>query len=167
MSESVVSIVGFVGSDPEARDVGDGVQVTTFRVASTPRRWNNKDRTWVDAPTNWFTVNAWRTLGRNCAASLHKGDAVTVHGKLSTQVWVDAHGVERQTMVVDAASVGPDLNRGRCVFERVHGEGIDREALARANVELGVGGPQVSSDGETIEELVADGEEEGLLEEAV
>ncbi len=167
MSESYVNIAGFVGSDLESRDVGDGVAVTTFRVASTPRRWNNKDRSWVDAPTNWYTVNAWRTLGRNCLTSLHKGDPVTVYGKLSSQVWTDANGVERQTMVVEAASAGPDLNLGRSTFERVRAEGIDRDELARTNVEMGLGGPQVSSDGETVDEMVVDTDTGELLDEAV
>ncbi len=167
MNESYVNIAGFVGTDLESRVVGEGVSVVTFRVASTPRRWNNADRSWVDGETNWYTVNAWRMLGRNCLDSLSKGDPVTLYGKLSCQVWTDNNGKQQQTMVVEAATVGPDLNRGRSVFTRTFADPIDDKELAEANGALGVGGPQVSSDGRTIEDLVVDTETGELLDEAV
>ncbi|MFS3127848.1 single-stranded DNA-binding protein [Nocardioides sp. Bht2] len=156
MNENYINISGFIGTDVETRVLGDGVTVATFRVASTPRRWSNRDRTWMDAETNWYTVNAWRQLGRNCAESLQKGDAVALYGKLTTQVWTAADGASRPVMVVDAAVIGHDLNRGRSSFERTVVEGIDERALAEINSGYGVGGGQVSSDGETIEELVGE-----------
>lgn len=154
MNENYLNISGFVGTEIETRVLGDGVSVATFRVASTPRRWNSRDRSWNDAETNWYTVNCWRQLGRNCADSLRKGDAVALYGKLTTQVWTAPDGTIKQVMVVDAAVIGHDLNRGRSTFERTVGEGVDEQALAEINSGYGVGGAQVSSDGETVEELV-------------
>lgn len=154
MNENYINISGFIGTDVETRVLGDGVSVATFRVASTPRRWNNRDRSWMDAETNWYTVNAWRQLGRNCVDSLQKGDAVALYGKLTTQVWTAADGTPRQVMVVDAAVIGHDLNRGRSSFERTVAEGVDERVLAEINSGYGVGGSQVSSDGQTLEELV-------------
>lgn len=157
MNENYLNITGFVGTEVETRVLGDGVTVATFRVASTPRRWNSRDRSWSDAETNWYTVNCWRQLGRNCAESLRKGDPVVLYGKLTTQVWTAPDGVARQVMVVDAAVIGHDLNRGRSSFERTVGEGVDERALAEINSGYGVGGAQVSSDGETIEEMAEAG----------
>ena len=153
MNENYIHIVGYVGTPVETRIVGEGSTVAKFRVASTPRRWNSQSREWVDAETNWYTVNAWRMLGRNCEASLTKGDAVTVYGKITTQVWRGDDGEERQTMVVDASHVGHDLNRGRAEFTRNVRSADDRE-LAESNGRMGVGGPQVSSDGLTLDEMV-------------
>lgn len=154
MNENYLNVSGYVGTDVHIRMVGEGTTVASFRVASTPRRWNNQERQWIDLPTNWYTVNAWRMLGRNCADSLKIGDAVTVYGKLTTQVWTDDAGSERQTMVLDAAYVGHDLNKGSATFERNPVGGIDHNELAGANVALGVGGPQVSSDGQVLDDLV-------------
>ncbi|WP_235737853.1 single-stranded DNA-binding protein [Nocardioides alcanivorans] len=154
MNESYVNICGYLGNEVETRMVGELNSVATFRVASTPRRWSAKEREWVDAATNWYTVNAWRTLGRNCADSLKKGDAVTIYGKLSTQVWRDENGNDRQTMVVDAAYVGHDLNRGCSTFVRSTAESVDPGRLAAANGALGVGGPQMSSDGKVLADMV-------------
>jgi len=166
MNENYLNVSGYVGTQVETRVLGEGTTVATFRVASTPRRWNNKDREWVDAETNWYTVNAWRVLGRNCADSLNVGDAITVYGKLTTQVWRDSTGVDRQTMVVDAAYVGHDLNRGRSAFERNSSDGADVNELAAANAALGIGGPQVGSDGKMLADLVAEeAEEAGVADE--
>lgn len=154
MNENYLNISGYVGTEVVTKVLGEGTTVATFRVASTPRRWNAQDRQWVDAQTNWYTVNAWRMLGRNCAESLKIGDAVTVYGKVTTQVWRDNTGLERQTMVVDAAYVGHDLNKGSAVFERNAADGIDTNELAETNVKLGIGGPQVGSDGKTLSDLV-------------
>lgn len=154
MNENYLNVSGYVGTDVHTRIVGEGATVASFRVASTPRRWNNQERQWVDSPTNWYTVNAWRMLGRNCADSLKIGDAVAVYGKLTTQVWTDDAGMERQTMVLDAAYVGHDLNKGSTIFERNPVGGIDHNALAGSNVALGIGGPQVGSDGQTLNDLV-------------
>ena len=166
MNENYVNIAGFVGTDVEARTVGEGATVATFRVASTPRRWSSKEREWIDGETNWYTVNAWRMLGRNCCDSLRKGDPITLYGKLSVQVWRDDAGNERSTLVVDAACIGHDLNRGRSTFERVMPEEVDTNSLAASNASLGVGGPQVSSDGTTIDDLVDRVEADGVIAQA-
>ena len=44
MNETYVTFMGWLGSDVETREVGDAT-VATFRVGSTPRRYNRKDRT--------------------------------------------------------------------------------------------------------------------------
>ena len=60
-------------------------QCASFRVGSTPRYLRNG--TWVDGQTSWFTVNCWRSLGRNVAESVRRGDAVVVHGRVRVDVW--------------------------------------------------------------------------------
>jgi single-strand DNA-binding protein len=117
MHETYVTLCGWLGGNVDLRDAG-GVPVASFRVASTPRRYQRRTETWEDGETQWYTVNAWRTLGEHCAASLRRGDPVVVHGKLSAHTWTTKAGVEVTTFDVEAALVGHDLNRGTSEFRR-------------------------------------------------
>ena len=117
MNETFVTLCGWLGGDVAMRDAG-GVPVATFRVASTPRRYQRKTDSWEDGDTQWYAVNAWRALGENCERSLHRGDPVVVHGKLSAHVWTNKAGLEVTTFEVEAAFVGHDLNRGTSAFAR-------------------------------------------------
>lgn len=115
MNETQVTLTGWLGNDVTSRPAGDA-QVASFRLACTPRRFNRRTEEWSDADTQWYTVNAWRALGDNCAASLRRGDPVVVHGKLSAQRWTNSANIEVTTFEVEAAFVGHDLNRGTSSF---------------------------------------------------
>lgn len=117
MHETYVTLSGWLGGNVDLRDAG-GVPVASFRVASTPRRYQRRTETWEDGDTQWYSVNAWRTLGDHCAASLRRGDPVVVHGKLSAHTWTNKAGLEVTTFEVEAAFVGHDLNRGTTEFHR-------------------------------------------------
>lgn len=117
MNETLVTLTGWLGGDVNRREVGDAV-VASFRVASTPRRYQKQTEEWVDRDTQWYTVNAWRTLADNCARSLHRGDPVVVYGRLNVQVWTNSAGIEVASFEVDAIFVGHDLNRGTSAFSR-------------------------------------------------
>ncbi|MFF0989565.1 single-stranded DNA-binding protein [Kocuria nitroreducens] len=67
--------------------------------------------------TNWFSVQAFRSLGLNALASIKKGQPVVVVGKLKVRFWEGEHG--RHTAVdVDAVSLGHDLALGTACFQR-------------------------------------------------
>jgi single-strand DNA-binding protein len=117
MNETFVTLSGWLGGDVTLRQAA-GVPVASFRVASTPRRYQRRTDTWEDGDTQWYAVNAWRALAENCDRSLRRGDPVVVHGKLSAHVWTNKAGLEVTTFEVEAAFVGHDLNRGTSAFER-------------------------------------------------
>lgn len=75
-----ITIVGYLGRDPEMRYTGDGTPVTNFSVA-TSRKWNRSDGTQVDE-TVWFRVSAWRRLAETCNQYLQKGRLVLVEGRM-------------------------------------------------------------------------------------
>jgi len=152
MNETEITFQGYVGNAVEERVVGMA-SVATFRVGSTPRRFNKQENSWADGETSWYTVNAWRALGKHCLESLSTGDPVVVHGRLQAQVWTDGEGHTHQTMVVDAFSVGHDLSKGTTVFVKaLPGQSGDDSSLKEHNAQLGVGGPQMTSDGEVLDE---------------
>ena len=77
-----VTIVGYLGRDPEMRYTGDGTPVTNFSVA-TSRKYSRSDGSQVDE-TVWFRVSAWRRLAEVCNQYLPKGRLVLVEGRLQT-----------------------------------------------------------------------------------
>jgi single-strand DNA-binding protein len=132
MNETYVTLVGWLGGNVSLRDA-QGVPVASFRVASTPRRFQKKTESWVDGDTQWYSVNTWRALAENCADSLRRGDPVVVHGKLSAHTWTNAQGMDVTSFEVEAAFVGHDLNRGTSAFTR-------RLGNAAASIDPGAGG---------------------------
>lgn len=117
MSESMITLQGWVGSEPVLRQTSHSV-VTNFRMASTPRRFNRATNAWVDdGVTQWFTVSAWRQLGQNVKASLRKGDPVVVHGRLVARSWL-SQGVETSGFEIEAVVVGHDLTKGCSLLQR-------------------------------------------------
>ncbi|MFW6187328.1 MAG: single-stranded DNA-binding protein [Actinomycetota bacterium] len=112
-----ITVRGYVATDPESRNLPDGTVVVTFRLASTPRWFDQQSQNWRDGHTNWFSVQAFRALGLNALASLRKGQPVVVVGKLKVRFWEGEHG--RNTAVdVDAVSIGHDLALGTACFQR-------------------------------------------------
>ncbi|MDP3890904.1 single-stranded DNA-binding protein [Nocardioides sp.] len=117
MNETMVTLSGWVGSEVTVRQAGDA-EVAEFRVAATPRRYQRQTDSWVDGDTQWFSVKAWRRLGENCARSLHSGDPVVVHGRLTATTWTNSAGIGVTSFDVDAQFVGHDLSRGTSVFTK-------------------------------------------------
>lgn len=117
MSDSTITVRGWLGADVTLRQVGDA-SVASFRLACTPRRFNRRTESWSDGLTQWYTVSAWRGLADNCATSLRRGDPVVVHGRLETRTYVNNNGVEVLSFEIDAVHVGHDLSRGTTVFTR-------------------------------------------------
>lgn len=112
-----ITVRGYVATDPESRNLPDGTVVVTFRLASTPRWFDQQAGSWRDGHTNWFSVQAFRALGLNALASIKKGQPVVVVGKLKVRFWEGEHG--RNTAVdVDAVSIGHDLALGTACFQR-------------------------------------------------
>ena len=112
-----ITVRGYVATDPESRSLPDGTVVVTFRLASTPRWFDQQAGAWRDGHTNWFSVQAFRSLGLNALASIKKGQPVVVVGKLKVRFWEGEHG--RNTAVdVDAVSLGHDLALGTACFQR-------------------------------------------------
>jgi single-strand DNA-binding protein len=118
MNETTVTVVGNMVDDPRIRTLDGGVDVASFRVASTSRRFDREVAGWVDAGSLFLGVTCWRSLGVNVVASLRKGDPVLVHGRLYTRQY-ERDGQLRSAYELDAFAVGPDLARGTASFQRV------------------------------------------------
>ncbi|MBA2561090.1 MAG: single-stranded DNA-binding protein [Propionibacteriales bacterium] len=118
MTDTVIHIIGHVGTDVDYRRVGSGTDLSTFRVASTPRRWDRGQRGYVDGTTTWLSVQCWRSLALHVRDSVRRGDPIVVVGKLKTEEWTK-DGVRNSRFILDAISVGHDLNRGVSSFRKM------------------------------------------------
>lgn len=130
MSETI-SVTGLVATTPRHLVTQDGLPITSFRLASSQRRFDRAQNKWIDGETNWFTVTAFRQLAINSAGSIGKGDRVMVAGKLRVRDW--DNGERAGTSVeVEADSLGHDLTWGSSTFTRTvlvrESEPDDREA---------------------------------------
>lgn len=116
MFDTYITLNGWVGSDVSLREVAGGQVVANFRVATTSRKFRNDK--WEDGATTWYSVRAWRQLADNVNESIHRGDAVVVHGRLEADVWTKNDGTTNTQLVITASSVGHDLSRGTAVFTK-------------------------------------------------
>jgi single-strand DNA-binding protein len=117
MNETMISISGNVATDLRFVRSERGTSLVSFRLASTPRRYDRSQGGWVDGRTTYVTVVCWRSLAENVAASVHKGDPVVVIGRLRVEAW-ERDGRTGTTVEVEAQAVGHDLMRGTSAFRR-------------------------------------------------
>jgi single-strand DNA-binding protein len=81
-----VQLIGFIGKDPERRQVrGNGTSFTVLSVA-TQRSWKDTQDEW-HSKTEWHRVVAWNGLGERIAASVRQGDHVLVEGTLVSSTY--------------------------------------------------------------------------------
>lgn len=115
----LITIVGTAGTRPELTTTPKGTTVASFRLASNLRRRDAASGAWVDAGTNWYSVNVWGVLAEHVCASLSAGEPVIVHGRLRIVQWGD--GERKGTAVeIDAETVGHSLRFGTATFQKSH-----------------------------------------------
>lgn len=109
MSDTPITIVGNAVSDAELRFTSSGVAVANFRVASTPRKFNQQSNQWEDGEALFLTVNVWREQAENVAESIQKGMRVVVSGKLKSRSYETREGEKRTVFEVEADDIAPSL----------------------------------------------------------
>lgn len=124
MNETTVTITGNVITDVKSRRTGEGVRVSSFRMASNERRFDKATGQWVDGDRLYVTVTCWRRLAHGVQTSLLKGDPVVVTGRLFTRGY-EIEGQKRSVTEVEATAVGPDLSRCAAELTRVHRGGSE------------------------------------------
>ncbi len=116
MTDSI-TLTGLVATAPRHIVTSEGLAISSFRLASTQRRFDRSTERWIDGETNWYTVTGFRQLAINVASSISKGQRVVVAGRLKIREWENG---ERSgtTIEVEADSIGHDLAWGSSDFTR-------------------------------------------------
>lgn len=117
MSDTL-TLRAFVATAPTLRTTASGVPVTNFRVASTPRWYDQAAGVYREGDTNWYTVNAFRALAQNTVRSLRVGQPVIVTGRLKVKKWDRDENTTITNVEIDATTVGHDLTFGTALYER-------------------------------------------------
>lgn len=116
MTETV-TVTGLVATTPRHLVTQEGLPITSFRLASSHRRFDKEQGRWIDVDTNWFTVTAFRQLAINSAQSVTKGERIIVHGRLKVRDW--DNGERSGTSIeIEADALGHDLSWGTATFNR-------------------------------------------------
>src|SRR5690554_4068199 len=112
-----ITLTGLVATEPKHLTTAEGLPITSFRLASSLRRFDRKTQTWVEVGTNWYTISSFRRLAMSAAASIAKGDRVVVTGRLRLREWQNSDKAG-MTIEVDADVLGHDLNWGTAKYMR-------------------------------------------------
>lgn len=137
MSDNI-TITGLIATTPRHVVTAEGLPITSFRLASSQRRFDKATEKWVDASTNWYTITAFRQLAVNSVSSLSKGDRIVVTGRLRVRDWQndDRTGT---TVEVEAETIGHDLFWGTASFTRTAGTAdAHRDAPEPVDAEVAV-----------------------------
>ncbi len=118
-----ITIVGNIVADPELRFTQTGAAVATFRVASTPRRYDSQTNQWVDGEAMFLSCNIWRQAAENVAETLTKGMRVIVTGRLRQRSYETREGERRTVMELEVDEVGPSLRYATAQVNRNPREG--------------------------------------------
>ena len=94
-----VTLIGYLGRDPDFRHTRSGTAVCNLSMATTD--------TWVregqrQEKTTWHKVVCWEGLAEIAAKYLKKGRQVYIEGKLQTREWKDKDGSARFTVEIYA-----------------------------------------------------------------
>jgi len=117
MSENI-TVAGLVATTPRHLITQDGLPITSFRLASSHRKFDREQNKWVDGETNWFTVTVFRQLAINASTSIAKGERIVATGKLRVRDW--DNGERAGTSVeIEADHLGHDLFWGTSSFTRM------------------------------------------------
>lgn len=119
MSECI-TVRGFAGTDIRTITTEKGLPIATFRLASTPRRYDRASGEWVNGETNWFNVTCFRNLALNVHSTVSKGDPVIVTGRLKIRPWENDSGQRGTAVEIDAEGLGHDLTFGTGSFTRLN-----------------------------------------------
>jgi single-strand DNA-binding protein len=94
-----ITIVGYLGRDPEIRYTPAGDAVCTFSVATTDKKKDGTDE------TTWFRITTWRRQAEVANQYLSKGKQVYIEGRLKAQEYTDRDGNKRTSLEVTATDM--------------------------------------------------------------
>jgi single-strand DNA-binding protein len=112
-----ITVHGLIATTPRHIKTQDGLDITSFRLASSERQFDHNQKRWLDGETNWYTITSFKQLALNTHKSVNKGDRVIISGNLRIRDW--DNGERAGTSVeIEADSLGHDLSWGESVFNR-------------------------------------------------
>ncbi|GAB3595346.1 Single-stranded DNA-binding protein [Corynebacterium faecale] len=107
-----------MNADPGLRFTPSGAAVANFRIASTPRTFNQTTNQWEDGKALLLTCNIWREAAENVAESLTKGMRVIAQGRLRQRSYETREGERRIIFELEVDEIGPSLKYAKADVTR-------------------------------------------------
>ena len=93
-------LIGRLAADPELRQTGSGVSVTSFTLAVDRPYSKGADRR-----TDWIDIVAWRNTAEFVCKHFGKGSPIVIEGSIQTGNFEDKQGNKRKSVEVVAEKV--------------------------------------------------------------
>jgi single-strand DNA-binding protein len=103
MSFNKITIVGYLGRDPELRYTPQGTALCKMSIATTEKRKNIAGE--MEEHTTWFRVTAWGRQAELANEYLSKGRQVYVEGRLRIEEYTDREGQKRFSAEINATDI--------------------------------------------------------------
>ena len=124
MSFNKITIVGYLGRDPELRYTPQGTAVCKISVATTEKRKNVAGQ--PEEHTTWFRVTVWGRQAELANEYLAKGRQVYIEGRLRLEEYADREGNPR---------ISPEVTATDIQFLGGRGDSVAQTTATTVNVE--------------------------------
>jgi single-strand DNA-binding protein len=116
MSLNSVTLIGYLGKDPDLRTAKNGTSIANFSLATSSKK-KGQDGSWQDE-TEWHRCTCFDKQADFAAKYLTKGRLVCVQGSIKSSKYTDKNGVERVSYdiicnTVQALGRGDDAGQAR------------------------------------------------------
>lgn len=123
-----LTLTGNLVAAPELRHTQNGAPVAQFTVAHTPSYLDRTSGEWIDGEALFIRCTVWREYAERVAGSLHKGDSVTVTGRLMGRRYTTKEGEARYVVELEAHDVAATMRFG--TVRSIRGAGREHPADA-------------------------------------
>jgi single-strand DNA-binding protein len=115
-----VTLIGYLGRDPEMRSTANGDAVAHLSIATT-ETWKDKATGEKKEATEWHRVVLYRRLAEISGQYLKKGSYVYIEGRLQTRKWTGKDDIDRYTVEI----IADDM---RMLGARPSGDDVENDA---------------------------------------
>ena len=91
------TLIGRRAADPELRQTGSGIAVTSVTLAVDRPYTKGSDR-----QTDWIDIVAWRNTAEFVCKYFQKGSPIIIEGSIQTRMWEDKAGQKRKSVEIVA-----------------------------------------------------------------
>lgn len=131
--ETVITVVGNLTADPELRYTQNGLAVSNFTIASTPRTYDKQANEWKDGDALFLRASVWREFAEHVAGSLTKGMRVVAQGRLTQKAYTDKEGNQRTSIELEVDEIGPSLRYATAQVTRAASGGSTSQPVSSVN----------------------------------
>lgn len=132
MSVNKVTLLGFVGKDPEIRTTQDGKEIANFNLA-TSEYWKDKNGERKES-SEWHRIVVFnQILAKVVREHIHKGSKVYVEGQIKSRKYKDRDGIERNITEIVVSQYKGELQ----VMEKKEVTNyVDKEPVLTSEIDL-------------------------------